>query len=721
MEKNTKFSRTAIALMILCVLMVVAFFLPLSTGNGMFSFSGDAAYNVIDVIGFIFDSSVITTSTMLAFQIPFIMSCIGLVLVLVAVVVLFVMTIRRTNVSVRRVLAVCILFTTLFMGFLFNTSLTSVAKEVTAQDEKTGVTKVVKESNNFYNVYPEFKIKMEVANGSANKWKQPILKFKEVLSEVFPAEEIPAVEAKLDELYTYADQYGYGKIDSSKEYKKANQKILTELQALIEVEEQEMMFETYFGSMTKSVSAVSSTFGVGYLLAVFFAVIICGLCYSERSAEGYKNNGIPANCMYVGIGLLIVVLALVYPMFKVETLTTGLTGTSLLVALCALPKVLNLTQMGGELGINVAELNQGMMVAGLLCLVLALASIMVFVVMAARKKCFKLRRAFSIAGCVLLILGGAFAGAGFGESGISMDIMYFLVVGISIGAALIPFTVYQDKERYKVFSVINVILFLLICAFIIVPLWKVLVDSLDAQAGYGLRMWPKEFSLEGYRIILSTETMRKPFLISVLTTVCGTCLGLLISTLGAYVLIQFDMPGRNFLAGLLLFTMIFQAGIIPVYLVMTELHLTNTLWIVILMPAINVYNLVLMRNFFEGIPKSLFESASIDGCTPMGTFIKIVLPLSKAALASIGLMFAVSYWNDYTNYKLYITNTSIHNFQMKLRALFFSSDLPEAGTGANTETLKNASIMVAILPFMIAYPFLQKYFVKGVNVGAVKE
>ena len=115
------------------------------------------------------------------------------------------------------------------------------------------------------------------------------------------------------------------------------------------------------------------------------------------------------------------------------------------------------------------------------------------------------------------------------------------------------------------------------------------------------------------------------------------------------------MPGRKLLANFLLFTMIFNGGMIPTYLVMKALGLTNTLWVVILLPAINVYNLVLMRNFFEGIPASLFESAEIDGCSPMGTFFKIVLPLSKAALTAIGLMFAVQYWNDYTNYKTYIT------------------------------------------------------------------
>lgn len=209
-------------------------------------------------------------------------------------------------------------------------------------------------------------------------------------------------------------------------------------------------------------------------------------------------------------------------------------------------------------------------------------------------------------------------------------------------------------------------------------------------------------------------------MISVGTTLVGTFLGLALSTLGAYVLIQWDMPGRTFFANFLLFTMIFNGGMIPTYLVMKNLGLTNNLLGVVLLPAINIYNLVLMRNFFEGIPQSLFEAATLDGCTPMATFIKVVLPLSKAALASIGLMFAVAYWNDYTNYKLYITDSSLYNFQMKLRSIMMGSDLPQANGGATENTVKSAAIIIAILPFMILYPFLQKYFVKGVNVGAVK-
>ena len=278
----------------------------------------------------------------------------------------------------------------------------------------------------------------------------------------------------------------------------------------------------------------------------------------------------------------------------------------------------------------------------------------------------------------------------------------------------------KDRPKIRLFNVINGILFILISIIMLIPIYKVLVDSFDLSSAYGMRLWPKQFGLAGYASVLSNPTLYRPLLISVGTTLVGTFLGLALSTLGAYVLIQWDMPGRTFFANFLLFTMIFNGGMIPTYLVMKNLGLTNNLLGVVLLPAINIYNLVLMRNFFEGIPQSLFEAATLDGCTPMATFIKVVLPLSKAALASIGLMFAVAYWNDYTNYKLYITDSSLYNFQMKLRSIMMGSDLPQANGGATENTVKSAAIIIAILPFMILYPFLQKYFVQGVNVGAVK-
>ena len=279
----------------------------------------------------------------------------------------------------------------------------------------------------------------------------------------------------------------------------------------------------------------------------------------------------------------------------------------------------------------------------------------------------------------------------------------------------------KPSERTSLFDIINYIVFIIIGLIIIVPIWKVVVDSLNKVGVYQFQLWPSQFTLDGYRTIIQTNALYRPFINSVITTVLGTFLGLVLSTLGGYVLVQFDMPGREFFAYFLMFTMIFSGGMIPDYLVMKRLGLVNNMWILVLKHGMNVYNLVLMRNFFEGIPASLFEAARIDGCSPMRIFFTIVLPLSKAALASIGLMFSVAVWNDYSTVKIYITDPNQTNFQYKLRNMIMDGDTPNTSYEVSHNTLFNAGIISAILPFMILYPFLQKYFVKGVNIGAVKE
>ncbi|MBN2221172.1 MAG: carbohydrate ABC transporter permease [Vallitaleaceae bacterium] len=281
--------------------------------------------------------------------------------------------------------------------------------------------------------------------------------------------------------------------------------------------------------------------------------------------------------------------------------------------------------------------------------------------------------------------------------------------------------VFKSKKKITMYDGVIIAFFVIISFITIIPLWKVLIDSFNLKTAYGMRLWPEVFGFDGYVSVFTNPTLYRPLLISFGTTIAGTFIGLVLSTLGGYVLIQKDMPGRGLLASMLLFTMLFNGGMIPTYLVLKNLGITNTLWAVVLLPGLNVFNLVLMRNFFEGIPQSLFESASIDGCSPVGIFFKIVLPLSKAALAAIGLMFAVAYWNDYTNYKIYIINSDLFNFQMKLRSIIMGSDLPQATGNATENTVKNAATIVAILPFMILYPFAQKYFIQGINVGAVKE
>lgn len=279
----------------------------------------------------------------------------------------------------------------------------------------------------------------------------------------------------------------------------------------------------------------------------------------------------------------------------------------------------------------------------------------------------------------------------------------------------------MKKKKIHFTDIVILMFFIIVCLIILLPLWKIIIDSLDLKSAYGMRILPKEFGLDGYISVFSNPTLYRPLLISFVTTVSGTLAGLVLATLGAYVLIQEDMPGRNLLSGFLLFSMIFNGGMIPTFLTLKHLGLYNSLWAVILLPAINIYNMVLMKNFFDEIPKSLIESAQIDGASPMSIFFRIVLPLSKAALASIGLMYAVGYWNDYTNYRLYIQNSDLYNFQMKLRSIMQGSDLPSSLGSATENTVRSACIVVAILPFLVLYPFCSSYFVTGINIGAVKE
>lgn len=224
-------------------------------------------------------------------------------------------------------------------------------------------------------------------------------------------------------------------------------------------------------------------------------------------------------------------------------------------------------------------------------------------------------------------------------------------------------------------------------------------------------------------MIFTDKELLNPFLISVLTTAVGTLIGLLFTTMGAYVLLQKEMPGNKFLVWMLFVTMVFSGGMIPSYLLIKNLHMMNTLWAVILPSSISVYNIILMKSFFETLPASLMDAAAIDGCTPFGIFVKIVLPLSKPALASIGLFIGVGYWNEFFSFVMYISNTNLINFQVKLRDIVLnSSDLQNSASSTNiiSQTVENACVIVSMIPPLIVYPFCQKYFTSGVTLGAVK-
>ncbi len=285
-------------------------------------------------------------------------------------------------------------------------------------------------------------------------------------------------------------------------------------------------------------------------------------------------------------------------------------------------------------------------------------------------------------------------------------------------------TKFSFQKGYRaraVFVIFNTLFFIALMVCMIVPILKVLADSLMNKTVYGLQLIPDEFDPIAYQYIFTRSYLRTPLIISVYTTLMTTFVGLALSTISAYVLIQKEMPGVKVFGYLLLFTMIFNGGLIPTYLVIKQVGLIDSLWSVILTVSVNVYNFVLMRSFFEQLPESLFEAAEIDGCTPMGTFLRIALPLSKAALASIGLFFAVAAWSEYFHYVIYISDVDKYNFQYRLRDLFADKTDSMDGMTINMKTLQSAAVIVSIVPFMFIYPFCQKYFMTGVTMGAVKE
>lgn len=235
----------------------------------------------------------------------------------------------------------------------------------------------------------------------------------------------------------------------------------------------------------------------------------------------------------------------------------------------------------------------------------------------------------------------------------------------------------KGKRSRTIFVICNTLFLCLLMLIMVIPLWKVIVDSLDPTS-VGIRLWPKQISFYAYETILTKKSLYQPFMVSVYTTIMATVVGLLMTTLAAYVLLQKEMPGRKLMIAYIMFTMLFSGGMIPAYLNIKNLGLMNNLLVIILPAGLSTYNMVLMRSFFESIPSTLYEAAELDGCTPLQIFWKIVLPLSKPALASIGLFIAVGTWNEYMPFILYMQDNSKMNFQVKVRELILQDAV--AGT-----------------------------------------
>lgn len=236
---------------------------------------------------------------------------------------------------------------------------------------------------------------------------------------------------------------------------------------------------------------------------------------------------------------------------------------------------------------------------------------------------------------------------------------------------------------------------------------------------------PRELTLDAYRYVLSTPTIFRAMGVSVFVTVVGTFLSLLITSLMAYALGKSYLRGRRVVNFLVVFTMLFSGGMIPLFIVVNGLGLLDSVWSLILPFTVNAFNFVIMRSFFQGIPDSLEEAARIDGCSELGVFLRIVLPLSVASIATIGLFYAVSYWNTYMWAILFINDSTLWPIQVLLRQIVIvasglNADASVVEVVPPAQSVKMAVIVVATLPMLIVYPFIQRFFVKGALIGSVK-
>ncbi|MEW1718260.1 carbohydrate ABC transporter permease [Streptomyces sp. NPDC093109] len=261
------------------------------------------------------------------------------------------------------------------------------------------------------------------------------------------------------------------------------------------------------------------------------------------------------------------------------------------------------------------------------------------------------------------------------------------------------------------------------------PFLTIVARSFSSESSIragGVNLWPEGFNLTTYRIVLGDGMFWRNYGNTVLYTVVATAVAMVLTTCYAYVLSKRDLRGRGVLVGVAVFTMFFSGGLIPHYVLITSLGMKNTLWAVVIPNAISVFNLLVMKAFFESLPGELEEAAQIDGLGTYGILLRIVLPLSKAVIATMVLFYSVSFWNSWFSAFLYMDRTELMPVTVYLRNLIVGAT---GGTnaGASTEQLtqvasniQSVTIVLTALPILCVYPFVQSYFVSGVMLGAVK-
>lgn len=292
---------------------------------------------------------------------------------------------------------------------------------------------------------------------------------------------------------------------------------------------------------------------------------------------------------------------------------------------------------------------------------------------------------------------------------------------------------YETNISDKAFDIINHIILVLLALSFLVPFVVIISTSFVSEQEAARRgafiLFPEEFNLVAYKALLSHgSVIYNAYAITLFRVIVGTFLNLLFTITLAYGMSKRFLPGINIITTYVFFTMLFGGGLIPTYMVVKGLNLVDSIWALIIPSLINTWNLLVMRTFFSQIPESLEESATIDGASPFRILISIILPLSLPSISTIGLFYAVRHWNAWFDAAIYINSSNKRPMQIILREIVLTysnldvnnqvlSDSAEVPPAA---TLKSAAIIVSTIPILLVYPFIQKYFVKGVMIGAIK-
>lgn len=287
----------------------------------------------------------------------------------------------------------------------------------------------------------------------------------------------------------------------------------------------------------------------------------------------------------------------------------------------------------------------------------------------------------------------------------------------------------DDKIYYASIHII-LILVLVVIGYPLIYIVSSSFSSPTAVSTGKVILWPVDLSLEGYKAVFKNKDVLSGYLNTIIFTVCGTTINVVMTMFAAYPLSSQKLPGKNFFLFLFTFTMLFSGGMIPTYILIKDLHMLNSIWAMILPGAVSVYNLMITKTFIQNsIPGELYEAAEIDGCSDANYFFKMVLPLSKSIIAVLVLFYAIGHWNAYFNAFLYLDDRKLFPLQLVLREILIANSInstmildPEiaAAKQGMAELLKYSLILVSTVPVMCLYPFVQKYFVKGVMIGSVK-